>query len=236
MIAALLLAGGIGSRIGDAIPKQFICIHGVPIIVYTMNAFQKNRNIDSITVVCLEGWEKEVQRLAERYKITKLKRIIRGGVNTQESISNGVFGIKDLMNPGDILLVHDSVRAMVNDDIIDDCINVCKQYGNGCASIPLQETIVKTENKICGNINIDRSKIMRVQTPQAFTYDSILNIYQKAEEYNISESIYTNTLAIELGHTIYFSKGSIFNVKITTPEDLELMSMFLDLRKICLDG
>ena len=100
----------------------------------------------------------------------------------------------------------------------------------------MQETMIRTEDRISGNIDIDRSKIMRVQTPQAYRYGFILDIYEKAKEQGITDSIYTNTLAIQLGHSIYFSKGSIFNVKITTPEDLELMKMFLELKKISLDG
>ncbi len=236
MVTALLLAGGVGSRVGDSVPKQFLQINGIPVIVYTMSAFQKNENVDDIVVICLEGWEEQVKQYSKEYNITKLKAVIKGGKNTQESISNGVFGIQDFIAPDDIVIVHDSVRPMINDDIINDCIAVCSKHGSGCASIPLQETMIRTEDRISGNIDIDRSKIMRVQTPQAYKYGSIFDIYKKAEERNIKESIYTNTLAIELGYTIYFSKGSIFNVKITTPEDLELMGMFLDLKKIGLNG
>ena len=235
MITALLLAGGIGSRVGDIIPKQFICINDVPIIVYTMYAFQQNSNIDNIAVVCLEGWESKLKEYAEKFKITKLKTIIKGGKNSQESISNGILGLRNISKPDDIVVIHDSVRPVINKELIDDCIYICKQYGNGCASIPLQETIVRTEDKIGGNINIDRSKIMRVQTPQAYRYELVQDIYETAIKNKIENSVYTNTLAIELGHTIYFSKGSIFNVKVTTPEDLELMRMFLELRKITLN-
>ncbi len=236
MVTALLLAGGVGSRVGDPVPKQFLQINGIPVIVYTMNAFQKNENVDNIVVICLEGWEKQVEQYAKDFRITKLRAVIKGGKNTQESISNGVFGIQDYTSPDDIVIVHDSVRPMINDDIINDCIEVCSKHGSGCASIPLQETMIRTEDRISGNIDIDRSKIMRVQTPQAYTYGFILDIYKKAKEQGITDSIYTNTLAIALGHSIYFSKGSIFNVKITTPEDLELMKMFLELKKISLDG
>ena len=236
MVTALLLAGGVGSRVGDSVPKQFLQINGIPVIVYTMSAFQKNENVDDIVVICLEGWEKQVEQYSKDYKITKLRAVIKGGKNTQESISNGVFGIQDITDSDDIVIVHDSVRPMINDDIINDCIAVCSKHGSGCASIPLQETMIRTEDRISGNIDIDRSKIMRVQTPQAYTYGFLLDIYKRAKEQGITDSIYTNTLAIALGHSIYFSKGSIFNVKITTPEDLELMKMFLELKKISLDG
>ena len=236
MVTALLLAGGVGSRIGDPIPKQFLQINGIPVIAYTMYAFQKNKNVDDIVVICLEGWEKKVEQYSKDYNITKLKKVVKGGKNTQESISNGVFSIKDSISPDDIVIVHDSVRPMLNDDVINDCIKVCSKHGSGCASIPLQETMIRTEDRISGNIDIDRSKIMRVQTPQAYRYGFILDIYERAKEQSITDSIYTNTLAIQLGHSIYFSKGSIFNVKITTPEDLELMKMFLELKKISLDG
>lgn len=228
MNTAIILAGGTGQRVGGDIPKQFLTVDDVPILAYTLSAFQNNHDIDQIVVVCVKDWENEVLRYRDEYGISKLIRVIPGGSNSMGSISNGVMGISDIMDDDDIAIIHDSVRPLITSEIISDCIRVAEINGNGCASIPMQETIVKTENRICGNINIDRSNIMRVQTPQAYRYGLLKGLYTRASEMGITDSVYTNTLMLELGGTVYFSKGSTINIKITTPDDLKLFKSLLD--------
>ena len=214
------------------IPKQFITVNTVPILVYTLSFFETNPLIDRIVVVCVDGWEKEVERYRTDYQIKKIYRIIPGGSSGMESITNGIRGISDYMGPDDIVVIHDGVRPLISDEIIDDCIRVCKKHGNGCASIPMHETIVKTKDGICGNINIDRSDVMRVQTPQAYRYKDILDMYNEAEDRGITNSIYANTLLLELGGTVYFSKGSSFNLKNTTTEDIDHFEAILELGRM----
>ncbi len=226
MNTALILAGGIGQRVGKDIPKQFLEIRGIPIMAYTLYAFQLNPDVDRIAVVCVDGWADEVLSYRERFGITKLCQIIPGGSNSMQSISNGVMSVE--AEDGDIIIVHDSVRPLISQEVISDCIAKCRIYGNGCASIPLQETIVRTSDRICGKVNIDRSEVMRVQTPQAYDYGQIRQLYSKAMELGIKDSVYVNTLMMELGGTIYFSEGSTTNIKITTASDLKLFEIFLD--------
>ena len=228
MNTAIILAGGTGQRVGGDIPKQFLTVDDIPILAYTLSVFQNNQDIDQIVVVCVKDWENEVFRYRDEYGISKLVRVIPGGTNSMGSISNGVMGIADLMGDNDIAVIHDSVRPLITSEIISDCIRVADINGNGCASIPMQETIVKTDDRISGKINIDRSNIMRVQTPQAYRYGLLKGLYTKAAEKGITDSVYTNTLMLELGGTIYFSKGSTINIKITTPDDLKLFKSLLD--------
>jgi len=225
---ALILAGGVGQRVGLHIPKQFLEVRGKPILAYTLSVFQNHPDIDKICVVCVDGWEQEVESYVERFGITKLIKIIKGGDSNMMSIRNGVYGIGDIADKNDIVVVHDGVRPLIDGSIITDCIEKCKEFGNGCASIPLQETIVRTEDRISGKVNIDRSEVMRVQTPQAYRFDDIYGLYSEAERVGITDSVYVNTLKMELGGTIYFSKGSSFNLKITTRDDLEMFDLLLN--------
>ena len=148
-----------------------------------------------------------------------------------ESIAKGIRGISDYMGDDDIVIIHDGVRPLISEDIITDCIAVCREHGNGCASIRMQETIVRTEDGKSGNVNIDRSDVMRVQTPQAYRYADALGMYDEAERRGIRDSIYANTLLLELGGTVYFAKGSTFNLKITTAEDIDHFEAILALNK-----
>lgn len=228
MNTAIILAGGTGQRVGGDIPKQFLTVDEIPILAYTLSVFQNNQDIDQIVVVCVKDWEEEVFRYKEEYGISKLSRVIPGGSNSMGSISNGVMDIQDMMHEDDIAVIHDSVRPLITSEIISDCIEVARLNGNGCASIPMQETIVRTDDRVSGKVNIDRSNIMRVQTPQAYRYGALKGLYTKAAEMGITDSVYTNTLMLELGGTIYFSKGSTINIKITTPDDLRLFKALLN--------
>ena len=133
---ALLIAGGSGNRMGQSIPKQFLTVNERPVIVYTLEAFQKHPEIDTIAAVCIEGWQSVLQAYANQFNITKLKYIIPGGKNGQDSIRNGVYELEKHYVSEDIVLIHDAIRPMVSADIISDCIRVTREKGNAITVIP----------------------------------------------------------------------------------------------------
>ena len=222
MNVALILAGGSGKRTEQDVPKQFMNVYDKPIIIYTLEAFQKHPDIDGIIVSCLEGWEEILRAYAKEYGISKLKWVVAGGENGQASARKALFALRDICGEGDVVIIHDAVRPMVSGDIISDCMVTCKRYGNGLSAIRCQETIVQTEDGISGDVNIHRDNIMRVMTPQAYFYDKALWAHTTALEKGITNAVYTNTLMLDLGERVYFSKGSAKNIKITTIEDVEI--------------
>ena len=227
MAIAIILAGGIGQRVGNSIPKQFLIIDGKPVIIHTLKRFQQCSEISGIVVVCVEGWEETLQKMAKETGITKLMLVVKGGINGMASTFNGLKCLANKIDRKEIVLIHDSVRPLITTDVIVDCIRVCEKYGNGCASIPMQETIVRTKDHVSGNENIDRSDIMRVQTPQAYRYWEIMDTYERAYSEGVEDSVYANTLFLQMGGTIFFSKGSVYNLKVTTPTDLDLLETIM---------
>lgn len=219
---ALIMAGGVGERTRQDIPKQFLNVYDKPVIIYTLEAFQNHPDIDAILVSCLSGWEEILIAYAKQFNIDKLKWVIQGGSTGQETARNGAFTLKDICCANDIIIQHDSIRPMVSADIISDCIVKAKKYGTGLAAMRCQETIVKTGDGISGNSLINRWEIMRVQTPQAYKYEKFLWAHEAALENGITDAVYTNTMMVDLGETVYFSLGSDKNLKITTLEDIDM--------------
>lgn len=231
MNIALIIAGGNGQRMHQDIPKQFINVEDKPVIIYTLEAFQNHPDIDSIFVVCLEGWHEILSAYANQFQITKLKKIILGGKNGQESIKNGVFAINEIYNSNDIVLVHDAIRPMISSDIISDNIAKCKLYGSAIASIPCSEAMLTTETKTKSTSSFNRDKLMRAQTPQAFTLKKLVWAHEEAKKRGITNSVASCTLMIELGSQVYFSAGSEKNIKLTTPEDIDIFKALLRTKK-----
>jgi len=227
MNIAIIIAGGVGSRMHSEVPKQFIEVNGKPIIIYTLEAFERHPEIDAIEVVCIEGWHTYLKQKAKEYGITKLKWIINGGDSGQASARNGLFNLENILNSDDVVVIHDAIRPILPQIIISDMLRVCYEQGNACASIPCHETLILTDNQISGRQSIERSTIRRVQTPQAYKYGEILSAHKQALKMGITHSVYANTLMVELGKTIYFSLGFDNNVKITTPEDITLFKALL---------
>lgn len=222
MNIALLLAGGSGVRTEQDVPKQFLNVYEKPIILYTLETFQKHPDINGIIVSCLDGWHEILRVYARDAGITKLQRIVKGGENGQASARNALRELQDICKEDDIVLIHDAIRPMVSADIISDCIVKCRQYGSGLAALRCQETIIRTQDGIKGNEGISRKDIMRVQTPQAYRYGQVMKAHEEALRKGITNAVYTNTLMLDLGATLYFSKGSSKNIKITTMEDVEI--------------
>ena len=226
---AVIIAGGSGSRMGQDIPKQFINVYDKPVLIYTLEGFQKHPQIDAIEVVCLDGWHDVVWAYAKQFNISKLKWIVSGGSTGQESIRNGVYNLEGKVSDDDLIIVHDGIRPLVDETVLTDVILKAKQYGNGVTSLPYNEQIFVIDDEISTTKFIPRETLRRVSTPQAYRFDLIDSKYHEAfeKEIGIYGSHYTNTMMVELGVRLYFAAGSDKNIKLTTKDDLEMFKSYL---------
>ena len=228
----LIIAGGVGARMGQDIPKQFINVYDKPVIVYTLEAFQKHPSIDAIEVVCLDGWHDVLWAYAKQFGIAKLENIVSGGKNGQDSIRNGLYDIASRHNGSDdIVLVHDAIRPMVCNDIISDNIRVCRQYGNAITVVPCTAAMLKTFDSLSTEEQVPRDNLKITQTPQAFFLQDIIAAHKEALEKGITNSVASCTMYIELGRKLYMSAGSEKNLKLTTAEDIEIFKALLNAKK-----
>lgn len=232
MNIAVIVAGGVGKRMGQDIPKQFINVNDKPIIIYTLEAFQKHPQIDKIVVVCIEGWHEVLKAYAKQYGISKLSKVVHGGETAQESIRNGVYSLEN-MNDEDNVIIHDGIRPLVDEEILSNVIVMCDTYGNAVSSLPYNEQLCRTSDGVTTQEYIVRDNIRRVQTPQAYKYRNLFDSYKKAfeDEIGIYGSSYTNTMMIDLGEKLYFSVGSDRNIKLTTNSDIELFKAYRTIKK-----
>lgn len=228
----LIIAGGVGARMGQDIPKQFINVYDKPVIVYTLEAFQKHPSIDAIEVVCLDGWHDVLWAYAKQFGIAKLENIVSGGKNGHDSIRNGLYDIASRHNGSDdIVLVHDAIRPMVSNDIISDNIRVCRQYGNAITVVPCTAAMLKTFDSLSTEEQVPRDNLKITQTPQAFFLQDIIAAHKEALEKGITNSVASCTMYIELGRKLYMSAGSEKNLKLTTAEDIEIFKALLNAKK-----
>lgn len=223
----LIIAGGSGNRMGQDIPKQFITVNERPVIVYTLEVFERHPEINAIAVVCIDGWEQVLWAYAKQFNINKLKYVIPGGSNGQSSIRNGVYELEKHFDKDDIVLIHDAIRPMVSAEIISNCIRVTNQHGNAITVIPCAEAMLQTDDGIISSGSFPRDKLKRTQTPQAFKIGDICELHRKAVEAGITNSVASCTLMIEMGKQVYFSAGSEKNIKLTTVEDIDIFKALL---------
>lgn len=223
----VLLAGGIGKRMGADIPKQFIEVDAKPILVYTAERFQSNPQIEKIVIVCVESWIEYLHELVRKYSLTKVEWIIEGGETSHDSIRNGIFFLKDKIELDDIVIVHDAVRPIIPKKLLDAVIDVAREKGNASSSIVCHPPIVYTDDFESGVSDIDREHVMLTASPQAYEYSLALACYERAEEENYHNSTFTSSLLIRYGKRVFFAKGSTTNIKITTKGDLALFEALL---------
>ncbi len=228
---AIIIAGGVGSRMGQDIPKQFINVYDKPVLIYTLEGFQQHPQVDAIEVVCIDGWHDVLRAYARQFGITKLQWIVSGGATGQESIRNGVFNLEGVCDPDDVIIVHDGIRPLVDKSVLSDVIGKCLQYGNAVTSLPYNEQIfvVSKDDETTTTEFIPRETLRRVSTPQAYRFDLIDSKYHEAfeKQVGIFGSAYTNTMMVDLGVRLHFASGSDKNIKLTTPDDLELFKGYL---------
>ena len=229
MNIAVILAGGVGSRVGAGMPKQFVKILGKPVIVYTIEAFQKHEDIDAIEVVCVKSHIDYMKELVDTYGLSKVKWITEGGADFQGSVLNGINNLQDKCSENDIVLVHFGASPFVEGDIIADAVRVCKLKGNAISTTPFYLLSGVKDDDEKTTKWIDRDTIACMNSPHAFRYGYIRDIYKRAVETGVIKEVepHTTTLMYKMGETIYFSKGSQSNIKITTKEDLDLFEGYV---------
>ena len=231
MTVAIVIAGGVGARMGANIPKQFVLVEGKPVLFYTLEAFERHPKVDAIELVLIDGWENEVEAWRAQYGITKLRWIVKGGATGQESIRNGVYGLEGKCTADDIVIIHDGIRPLVEPFVLDDVIAKAQEFGTGVTSMPYNEQIflVDENNPAITRKYIPRETLRRVATPQAYRFGLLDVAYHEAFEKKIGiyGSSYTNTMMVELGHELHFAAGSDKNLKLTTPGDLEIFRAYL---------
>lgn len=229
MATALILAGGVGERMAHDIPKQFIHVFDKPIIIYTLEAFQSHPSIERILVACLEGWEDVMWGYAKQYGIEKLKWLVPGGRTSQESVRNGVFALEKHCAPEDIVVIHDGNRPLVEAAVLSDVIIKCRQLGNAVSSLPYVDQMFTTTDGITTSHYIPRETLRKVSTPQAYPHGKLLEVYRRAysDGTGIHFSAYTNTIMVDMGETLHFAAGSEKNIKLTTPEDIDIFKALL---------
>lgn len=231
MNIAVIIAGGSGKRMGQDIPKQFINVYDKPVLLYTLESFERHPQIDAIEVVCLDGWHDVLRAYARQFNITKLKWIVSGGASGQESIRNGVYNLEGKVHFEDLIVIHDGIRPLVDDSVLTDVLIKAQKYGNAVTSMPYNEQIfiVNPDDSSTTTQYIPRETLRRVSTPQAYQFGLLDEKYHEAFEKGIGiyGSSYTNTMMVELGVTLHFAAGSDKNIKLTTKDDLELFKAYL---------
>lgn len=217
---ALILAGGVGTRSGEKIPKQFVEINRKPLIVYTLEKFQESNSVDGIVVTCVENWIPRLEEYVREFNISKVLKVVKGGKNGLDSVKNGLNALS-MCSDEDLVLIHDAVRPFVDVSSIEENIRVASQYGLALTAVDLLETLVYSEDGIVGEKVVDRDKLKRILTPQTFNYKLLKELYADDSKLNPLKYPSTFSLYMSTGAKVYCSKGSEKNIKITYPEDIQ---------------
>lgn len=229
---ALIFAGGVGSRMNTkAKPKQFLDLHGKPIIVYTIEHFQNHANIDGIVVVMHPDWLRYMQELIERYQLSKVVEVVAGGETGQLSIFNGLECAEKHFSNDSTVLIHDGVRPLINQDIISANIEQVKRSGNAITTSPTIETFVVVDDDMVVQEVPARKHSRLAKAPQSFVLKDILDVHRQALKNGIKDSIDSCTLMNQYGHNVTLVEGPVENIKITTPTDYFMFRAIVESRE-----
>ena len=228
---AVIFAGGTGTRMNLASrPKQFLEHRGKPILIYTLDVFERHPEIDAIVLVMLKEWLPYTEELVERFELKKVRAIVPGGDSALSSQLNGLNKASELFGDDVVVLIHDGVRPLISADVISRDIATVKAHGSAITTAPAIETVVlKGENGEVGQI-IERSRVEMARAPQCFYLKDILKAHAQAREDGL-DFIDSASMMQHYGHTLYTVSGSRENIKITTPNDFHTFQALIDSNK-----
>lgn len=234
MNIAVIFAGGVGKRMhSKECPKQFLKIYNKPIIIHTLEYFEKHPLIDAIVISCVEEWMPYLEELIYKYRIEKVKKVVVGGETGQLSIYNGLKAAEDVANgEKSIVLIHDGVRPLINAKLITDNIESVKKNGSAITTAVVKETIlVVNEGTATINYVPSRKNSRVARAPQSFWLNDILNAHEKALSEGKKDYIDSCTMMQEYGYDLFLVDGPGENIKITTPEDFYIMRAILEAKE-----
>lgn len=229
MNIVIIFAGGAGQRMNSKTkPKQFLELHGKPIIIYTLEHFEKHEMIDEIIVVCIEGWIDYCRQLLDKFHITKVKAIIPGGETGMMSRFNGIKKASDIYPEDTVCLMHDGVRPLIDHETISRNIESVRRNGSAVTVSPAVETIAVKEMNNRVRTILDRNGCQMAKAPQSFWLGELMEAHQKAVSDGIIDCIDTAFLMQMSGHSLFTVEGSSQNIKITTPADFYMFRALID--------
>jgi 2-C-methyl-D-erythritol 4-phosphate cytidylyltransferase len=221
---AVILAAGKGSRMKAGMNKQFLMLQERPVITYTLAAFDQCSEIDEIIVVTAPDEVEYFQyNILDKFKFNKVKKLIAGGLERQQSAYNG---IKSISRDCEIILIHDGARPFVSQQAIIDCINDAKIYGAASAGMPSKDTVKLVDEDGIVTSTPPRDRVWQTQTPQAFKCSLIIDAHEKARDKGITAT--DDAMLVEImGRQVKMTEASYENIKITTPEDLSIAEQLI---------
>lgn len=222
---ALILAGGLGSRMGMAleVPKQFYRLIDKPLLVHTLGIFDSHAAIDAVCVVCLETWETYLKECLDEFGVKKVRWIVSGGETRHASVHNGLKAVADYCADEDIIVVHDGVRPFIGDDIIFANILAAREYGSAMTSIQSGDSLLVSPDRRDSGAALARDSVFLVQTPQSYPYARGRDAYLEAERRGMPPAINCCELFISLGQAVHLVPGLKTNIKLTTAEDIHFL-------------
>ena len=222
MVRALIFAGGTGQRMNSrSKPKQFIEIHGKPIIIYTLERFEYHDEIDDIVIVCLNDWISRLKAIVHRYGLSKVSEIVSGGETGHDSIYNGLIALRDKADPNDIILIHDGVRPLIEQELVSLNIEAVKEFGNAITVEAVRESVIYSVDESHMTDVFTHNQIYVAKAPQSFYYKSIMEVYDQANADGF-KSIDSAHLMNTYGKSMHMVKSNKNNIKITDPADYYL--------------
>ncbi len=227
MVTAIVLAGGVGSRVGADRPKQFVEVLDKPVLAYTLEIFDNHPEVDAVEVVCHASWMDYCKEMIEKYGLSKVKWMVHGGETFQESAMNGINHLKDKISGDDYVLIQYGAAPFTSDRIVSDVIRVMKEKGSSVTATPCYQLMGTKDGEVSKNW-VDRDQYIQVACPYGFKYNYLLGVYERAEKQGLIEKIepHTTSLMYALGDKLNLAYGDQTNIKITTKEDLELFEGF----------
>lgn len=226
---AIILAGGVGSRVGADRPKQFVEILGKPVLAYTIEIYQNHPEIDGIEVVCVKSHVDYLKEMVSKYNYNKVKWICLGGATFQDSVYNGVQNLDGEINGRDVVMIHYGAAPFTSVEIISDAIRVCHEKGNAVSATPCFQLMGSNDGNGLSRSWVDRDKYVQIACPQCFKFNYIQQLYEEAIDKNLLSKVepHTTSLMYLMGRTLHLSYGDQTNIKITTKEDLDLFEGYV---------
>lgn len=228
MITAIILAGGIGSRVGADRPKQFVEVLDKPVLAYTIEIFENHQDVDNIEVVCHTSWKNYLEEMIVKYKYRKVKWVADGGETFQSSVMNGVKYLKDKISGDDFVLIQYGVAPFTSKKIVTDVIRVMKEKNSAVTATPCYQLMGSKDGEVSKNW-IDRDLYTQIACPYGFKYDYLMGVYERAEKKGLIEKIepHTTSLMYALGDGLNLAYGDQTNIKITTKEDIDMFEGYV---------